>query len=127
VIVADAATVSALKTGPDKTYFQHGKGGVALEKSVTADWVKCPPHDNNHASLILGGPGHPIDFHKRSAESSSRWAVFTLTYVTRADGDHAHYTLKLKTVHGKTAKLCNEFSPGLGRAGSATTQPSTDS
>ena len=110
-IVAAAAMVSALKTGPPATYpeFTHA-GRVALAKRAHAEAVKCP-QDNKHSFLVLGGPGNPIPIrhHTTSAHASNRWAVLTLTYITRADGPHPHYSLKLKTVHGKTAKLCNDF------------------
>ena len=109
-IVAGAATVSALKTGPPATYpeFTHA-GRVALAKRGHAEDVKCP-YDDNHSFLFLGGPGDPIRSPPPSPHHvSNRWAVLTLTYITRADGYHPHYSLKLKTVHGTTAKLCDDF------------------
>jgi hypothetical protein len=122
-IVAGAATVSALKTGPPATYpqFTHA-GRAASRKRAHAEYVKCPfhvkgspaapgPHRAYRGSqLFLGGPGDPIrSFPPTPHHVSNRWAVFALTYVQRADGYHPHYSLKLKTVHGKTAKLCTDL------------------
>lgn len=54
VIVADAATATALKTGPPKTYFQHGKSAIAVEKRSHAEYAKCSSN-HNHSVLVLGG------------------------------------------------------------------------